>query len=339
MRRRGFTLIELLVVIAIIGVLIALLLPAVQAAREAARRSQCTNNLKQLGLALHNYHDANQAFPSGKAGNDATAAGNDSSATSGWVSVLPQMEQAPLFNAWNFLVTYNSVTPATNAVSVLFPQANATVAGSRLNVFVCPSDTSNPYIDLTAFATGRNDIPHLNKIATSSYAMSAGTAGPGCCADGPATGSPYTVSDLKHVDNGFADYGGTGYPIRSTAFFTDGTSTTVAAGETRWNDGLYNGVNSWIGNGDFNAWTITLRLSSNFRSSKNPLNTKPDGGLYWAGGQVGGMRAQFASAHAGGANFLWVDGHVSFVKDSISRQIYNAIVTRDAGEAISADSL
>src|SRR5206468_7651117 len=104
MRRRGFTLIELLVVIAIIGVLIALLLPAVQAAREAARRSQCTNNLKQLGLALHNYHDANQAFPSGKAGNDASAAGNDSSATSGWVSVLPQMEQGPLFNAWNFLV-------------------------------------------------------------------------------------------------------------------------------------------------------------------------------------------------------------------------------------------
>src|SRR5438067_386874 len=100
MRRRGFTLIELLVVIAIIAVLIALLLPAVQAAREAARRAQCVNNLKQLGLALHNYHSINNIFPSGRPGDDPSH--NDSNAASNWVSTLPQMEQQQMFNAWNF---------------------------------------------------------------------------------------------------------------------------------------------------------------------------------------------------------------------------------------------
>ena len=338
-RRRGFTLIELLVVIAIIGVLIALLLPAVQAAREAARRSQCTNNLKQLGLALHNYHDTQQCFPQGRAGNDASAAGNDSSATSGWVSALNGLEQSTLYNAWNFVVIYNSVNPAPNAYPGIFPQANATVAATRINVFVCPSDTSGAYIDLTSFATGRNDIPHLNKIATASYAFSAGTAGPGCCADGPSTGSPYTVSDLKHVDTGFADYSGTGYMVRSTANFTDGTSTTIAAGECVYNDGIFQNNNSWGNNGDFNAWTINLRLSSNFRSTKNPLNTLPTGGIYFAGGTVGGQRAAFASRHPGGANFLWVDGHVSWIKNTISWQIYNAIATREGGEAVSGDAL
>src|SRR5438093_2413539 len=103
--RRGFTLIELLVVIAIIGVLIALLLPAVQAAREAARRSQCVNNLKQMGIALHNYHDTLGAFPAGR---PAYVADNgDRANNSGFVSMLNNMEQTPLYNAWNFNVLFD----------------------------------------------------------------------------------------------------------------------------------------------------------------------------------------------------------------------------------------
>src|SRR5690349_13275531 len=104
MRRRAFTLIELLVVIAIIAVLIALLLPAVQSAREAARRAQCTNNLKQIGLALHNYHDINGSFPMG-CGSGMHDMPNTYIAKQGWsalAAILPMMEQTPLYNAINF---------------------------------------------------------------------------------------------------------------------------------------------------------------------------------------------------------------------------------------------
>src|SRR5881227_396026 len=106
-RRRGFTLIELLVVIAIIAVLIALLLPAVQAAREAARRIQCTNNLKQLGLAAQNYHDINNAFPSGSYTTLAGGKGNEN--FSCFVRMLPFMEQTPTYNSVNFMLNYEYV--------------------------------------------------------------------------------------------------------------------------------------------------------------------------------------------------------------------------------------
>ncbi len=118
--RRAFTLIELLVVISIIGVLVALLLPAVQSAREAARRAQCTNNLKQIGLALHNYHEANRTFP---AGGWTVARMN-----MGWcAAILPGVEQTPLYNSLNFQVAYNVA-------------ANSSAASTVLNTFLCPSE-------------------------------------------------------------------------------------------------------------------------------------------------------------------------------------------------------
>jgi len=126
-RPRGFTLIELLVVIAIIAILIALLLPAVQQAREAARRTQCRNNLKQLGLALHNYHDNFLAFPQAHAQIQSSNAANRSWEGRGiWVAILPYIDQAPMYNLYNFDTHYRNQT--------------ATIVNSKLAAYVCPSD-------------------------------------------------------------------------------------------------------------------------------------------------------------------------------------------------------
>lgn len=158
-RRRGFTLIELLVVIAIIAVLIALLLPAVQQAREAARRSTCKNNLKQIGLALHNYHDAAKMFPSsgyamGMDGYDYFSAGGSPAAisrqsnTSGFVMMLPYLDLATLYKQWDFnnAASVSYVYGLHTAATVLGnPNVNAAISKTPLPVLTCPSDNGNPY--------------------------------------------------------------------------------------------------------------------------------------------------------------------------------------------------
>ena len=163
-RRRGFTLIELLVVIAIIAVLIALLLPAVQAAREAARRSQCINNLKQIGIALHNYHDSIGCFPPG-----ASDMKNGYQQWSALTMLLPQMEQQPLFNAINFANTGNSANPYP-------PSVNTTVISTTVQGFLCPSD-----VDRMTNPNGH--VNYAMNWGSKAYRYSAQPCGPFVSAD------------------------------------------------------------------------------------------------------------------------------------------------------------
>src|SRR5271157_60429 len=164
--RRGFTLIELLVVIAIIAVLIALLLPAVQSAREAARRIQCTNNIKQIGLAMHNYHTANNTFPPGVAASFNTL-NPGCIAWSGWSAqsmMLNYMEQSPIYNACNFMID-----PFSTSLS---PLVNGTAVYTKIAAFLCPSDGN------AGMAAGNPALTQANQADTTlinSYYASVGT--------------------------------------------------------------------------------------------------------------------------------------------------------------------
>ena len=146
LRRRGFTLIELLVVIAIIAVLIALLLPAVQQAREAARRSQCKNSIKQIGLALHNYHETFSVFPFGEMMGSGQAAGVVASIRNqtGLVALLPGLDQGPLYNTLNLSAPFGKYQAAGVASTVVVPAVNLAASKMKLPVFSCPSDAGDP---------------------------------------------------------------------------------------------------------------------------------------------------------------------------------------------------
>lgn len=322
---RGFTLIELLVVIAIIAVLIGLLLPAVQAAREAARRAQCLNNLKQLGIALHNYHDTQGSFPASRPG--FVAVPSDRNAMSGFVSILAYMEQTPLANAYNFGVMLDA--PANIPPYVIDANVNTTVVGSVINTFLCPSDNSRTIISLqNAYGiSGNGQNPELPQMAISAYAFCAGS------------NIPDISAQTKFTNNGFAYY------LNPTSIrdFTDGTSNTLAVGETNVNDGFYKGsaycppgtdtTQRLIHRHNFNVWGASNRLGSNFRVAFNPINTRPCAGVTYTA-----SNAAFGSNHPGGANFLLADGSVRFLKETLNQLTYRSLGSRNGGEVLSADS-
>jgi prepilin-type N-terminal cleavage/methylation domain-containing protein/prepilin-type processing-associated H-X9-DG protein len=240
--RRGFTLIELLVVIAIIGVLIALLLPAVQAAREAARRSQCVNNLKQIGLGLHNYHQANQVFPSG---HSQSFSGPGPNGYAGWTEwsahamLLPYIEQQPLFQGINFYYCggYNYGR-----------YCNATIWSSVLNVFLCPSDPNAGATRPTIF--GGTSTPNTN-----SYRGSVGTTSAPWGSQNPWGPGYSDCSPDPYNLNGNNPPGNPSCNSQSTGLFTywgcyglrdciDGTSNTIAFSESLVGDPATSQTNS-----------------------------------------------------------------------------------------------
>jgi prepilin-type N-terminal cleavage/methylation domain-containing protein/prepilin-type processing-associated H-X9-DG protein len=356
--RRGFTLIELLVVIAIIAVLIALLLPAVQAAREAARRAQCINNLKQIGLALHNYHSAVGAFPPGI---DTTA---DYIGTFGTWTVwspqamlLPYVEQTPLYNAANFNWACCFDGPDADAI-------NSTVYLTRIGSFLCPSD-------------GNAGVQNIN-----SYVGCLGSSTRQSPDDGQTNGM-FQVYNVNHFTASV-----------NIAQVTDGTSNTVAFSEALVGD--FAKLNNYRGNGmtgvprdpnfqqldprnNVNAIMTGLQACNTFWNGTsitgcpggncNRSGLKQYTGQLWALGERGytlfntivppnssqypwrscGMTcagcapeeseiSNSNSNHSGGANFAFADGSVKFIKSSINMPIYWSLGSRNGGEIISSDA-
>lgn len=297
--RRGFTLVELLVVIAIIGILVALLLPAVQAAREAARRMQCSNNLKQIGLANLNYEDTYKVFPPGRMGCDGINTGscngnanNQRVGTSALVCMLPFLENQPLHDSMDLNTGLYSLAYGMNA-------QNRAAVRIRPKFVVCPSDTAEQERDIGGYPA-----------ATGSYAMVHGVLGPNQGISG----------NMKVFNTGIYVYKVT----FKHANIIDGTSSTMIYGETY--DGQLDEV--------YNIWTMGSRHHT-LRSTVNPPNTPPGQGITTApyGPRLNGA---FASRHPGGTMFAFADGHVQFIAENIDLPTYRALATREGGEPVSA---
>jgi prepilin-type N-terminal cleavage/methylation domain-containing protein/prepilin-type processing-associated H-X9-DG protein len=351
-RSPGFTLIELLVVIAIIAVLIALLLPAVQSAREAARRAQCVNNLKQIALACHNYESSQGSFPMGNRAfadlNQANACG-DYYGYSAMAYILPFMEQGAGFSSYNFNIKGDNY-PAFAATS-----PNLTAGQQLISSYVCPSDQQLGTLDPTSYHTPRNQ---------SSYGQSRGQQENiyfnWAVAAFPDPGQPY----YQNCNYGGGD--GMFGPESSIkiANVTDGTSNTFFFGEmSRFKNepagsGFYfsNVVGAWADNSFFSGGVritggafVVPRLNAPADTTGNLLNPcfavciqPPDwiNPVLNASGLPACMQLGqwgFRSMHPGGANFAFTDGSVKFIKETVNYQAYRALGTRAGGEVLSAD--
>ena len=293
-KRRGFTLIELLVVIAIIAILIALLLPAVQQAREAARRSQCKNNLKQIGLALHNYHDVNGKFPQGWVWPAGLANADPREVWTWSVFVLPYMDQAPMYE--NLLVSNSFLTGA---------QGGGITRGHAktvLDAFMCPSDVG-PVIGRAPGNSRTGPHNDYRDSAKSNYMGSWGLSRDGDC-----------HARLRFWGEG---HNGLFGRTRCVAFrdITDGTSNTFAVGECaaikRTNgQGIRPGHWAGMRRGSNNRRKATIRWTG------RPLNFQNN--------NRNQMEEAFNSFHTGGAQFLLCDGAVRFISENIDSQVSTA---------------
>ena len=297
MKKRGFTLVELLVVIAIIGILVSLLLPAVQSAREAARRMQCTNNLKQIGLALHLYHDTHKKLP--------FACGYYIAQTGTWVSaILPHLEQQAVFDQFDFDV---HLTHPNNRIAVTTVQPT----------LICPSDplASNPILENRY---GAHNPPSVMGLW---YPVSMGPTHPDACPFCP---------DTRAGPNNWCcqgnNLGTAGPPNNTVGMFgryphgftfsdiADGLSNTIMAGETLPGHCIFNGAY----NNNYPLLSTTIPL--NFMESDNGIR-----GTWF-------RTCGFKSLHTGGANFLMGDASVHFFSEGIDFRLFANLGTREGGE-------
>lgn len=328
--RRGFTLIELLVVIAIIAVLIALLLPAVQQAREAARRSQCKNNLKQMGLAMHNYHDVYNMFPMG-----ACARPNGTGGPSGFgidisigafASILPYLDQANLKNLYNDSIPWEGQSHVVGTTVV--------------PVYLCPSSTGNK-IDSNPVLAGYTVGAPDGTVATTNYLLCKGATKEWCFAP---TGSQVGMFDIN-LRTGFRD-------------MTDGSSNTLCVGEGatggRWkvatgaapNTAVTSGGRvqaAWIapqpipaGLGGLGGVSTSFWGTTVFKINRNPVieTLYDDTDLASCATNANDQTSNFRSEHVGGAQFLLGDGSVRMISESIDANTFNYLGGKADGQTV-----
>ena len=299
-KKDGFTLIELLVVIAIIAMLIALLLPAVQQAREAARRASCTNHLKQLGLALHNYQSSSRCFP---------PAGILANQLSWHVLILPQIDRAALYRQFNFAAGAFNAAPNNTG-----PLKNE-LAFNKIDAYLCPSSTldrmaQNPPNNVNAPELINNVAPY-----TTHYYGIMGPKG-----NNPVSGQAYGLNNTGS-HGGFALQGV--FPRDMQVDFRhvkDGTSSTFMVGEMSWtNEVTGTRFRSWVRGCD------TAPVCGGCKNIANGINT-------YSIALFNDMA--MGSLHVGGTNFLLVDGAVRFVNQFINLGPYRSLASRDGRETV-----
>lgn len=333
--RQAFTLIELLVVIAIIAILIALLLPAVQQAREAARRTQCRNNLKQIGLAMHNYHDNFNQFPQNyEATRNRDGNGRARTSVSWLTASLPYFDQAPLFNQVDFNNTLEA--GGTQQRNALDNAAARIVRVTKLTALLCPSNPQRA----TGPAAGNYDGGgwHGNgrdfEAARTDYVGNMGFVWTGwkdCGPDNPQGSTPWVNPELLYNENGdnLPRVGGVFWWLGTAKIsdIVDGTSNTVGVFENHhWNfskrfPGEQNKAIAWFT--PIGAIDVMQK----------PINFSADAVAGGNGGDDTRCSA-FSSTHVGGAHALMCDGTVRFISENVGLSVYQAIATRAGGEVV-----
>jgi len=358
LRRRGFTLIELLVVIAIIAVLIALLLPAVQSAREAARRAQCVNNLKQLGLAAANFESTYTSYPPGFGPQPAYQWGSGTPSVppptgrgNPLPQILPFLEQGAMFNSWNFQININAYGAGT---------ANYTSQITLVSGFNCPSDGQTARLSGMAYA---NYVACLGATAAQELGSALPSQEPNVVRAGifnvtlNRSAPPFLDAANTQLNPDYLKVS----PV-TVASVVDGTSNTALFSETKRS--YYTGtagsvpftdpLNVYIIDGTDNfippvctsanaSSAIAYRGQEYYRDLPQTgyyNHTLPPNSPYWDCGYTDYARSHNAarSYHTGGVNVGFADGSVKFIKNSVNITAWNALGTKAAGEVISADA-
>jgi len=323
--RHGFTLVELLVVIAIIGVLLALLLPAVQAAREASRRCDCTNRLRQFGLALQSFHAAHNRFPHPEATLDP---GGLTFKAAPQVRLLPYFEESLLHDLYDQTLPWNV--------------QSSRVAQTSLATFLCPSSTAEPVFQEPLLGPGGLNLPCGEKFAALQYVFSKGSTD-AWCASGEVTPQLRGMFEINQRV-GFKD-------------LTDGASHTIAMGEADTSAAICHGpacTEAVEGRAAQQAWLSGAPgydvligqgfvIGSGFATTAEPLNKSPVTNSFIAVAGLGDCRSSaeggphgtsnYRSAHPGGGNFLMADGSCRFENDAISTETYRSLSTLQGGES------